>query len=294
MILIICNPASGGKRAGLVLNRFKLWAVKVQLDHTVYLTRCPQDYAGMREAYEKANPTMVVSCGGDGTANDVINGLNAYLKNTPFLILPAGSGNDYSRQVYGKLPPEKLFHLTQSQHFRHTDLGLCNDRWFLNGIGIGFDGSVARETHTNAHRLLPTTLKYYLAILKNVLFYKEFSFKTSSEGTSRKAFMLAVANGNCYGGGFMIAPRAVPDDGLLDVVEIGEISPLKRLFYIPVVHNGKHLHLEFVKHHQTTAVSIISTNRKPIPAHADGEIFESEKFDITLVKDALKIPVDSF
>jgi diacylglycerol kinase family enzyme len=49
-----------------------------------------------------------------------------------------------------------------------------------------------------------------------------------------------------------------------------------------------------VKHHQTTAVCIISTNGKAIPAHADGEIFESEKFDITLVKDALKIPVDSF
>lgn len=105
--------------------------------------------------------------------------------------------------------------------------------------------------------------------------------------------MLAVANGNCYGGGFMIAPGAVPDDGLLDVVEIGEIKPWRRPMQIPVVQRGKHLKLSFVKHHQTTSIDVYSADGNPIPAHADGEIFESDHFNIKLMRQALRIPDDS-
>lgn len=294
MILIIGNPTSGGKRAYSIFEKLAAYLKKEKLPFSPYLTTKSKDYEGMRQAYNSCTPELVVSCGGDGTANDVINALYMHLNTTPVLILPAGSGNDFSKQIYGAVSPEKLFHHCKSRHYRYADIGKCNDFYFLNGIGIGFDGSVARQTHSNANKWLPTTLKYYLAIFRNIFQYREFEFNSNRFNGIRKAFMLAVANGACYGGGFRIAPGAVPDDGLLDVVEIGPLQPMKRPFYIPVVQKGNHLRLGFVNHLQCTDIEVSSTDGSIIPAHADGEIFEDTRFEMAVLKGVLKVPVDPF
>jgi len=293
VILIIYNPVSGGKKAKQSFGLFQVYARFQQLTYVAYETAQSKDYKGITSAFDKAQPHLVISCGGDGTANDVVNALYRpeYVNEVPLLVLPAGSGNDFSTQLYGKKKPKDLFTMIQEHQVKKVDLGECNKSLFLNGIGIGFDGSIAQNTSSNKNRILPTTLKYYLAIFKNLFVFNEFDYHTSANRTNRKGFIVAISNGNCYGGGFKIAPNAKLDDGLLDVVEIGAVSKIKRPIYIPIVEKGKHLNLSFVTHHQTQHIEIKSGSLQQLQAHADGEHFEAHTFKIEVLLAALPVPV---
>ena len=293
MILFLINPLSGGKKAKRTFRQFLHFAQLNNLSFNAYETLQSKDYKGIKTVFDTCQPKLVVSCGGDGTANDVVNALYrpANKNQTPLLVLPAGSGNDFSTQLYGKKRPEELFSLCLKHTLRKVDLGLCNEHIFLNGIGIGFDGSIAQYTSSNSNRFLPTSFKYYLAIFKNIFFYNEFDYHTSENQATRKGFIVAISNGNSYGGGFKIAPKALLDDGLLEVVEIGAVAKFKRSFYIPKVEQGKHLNLSFVSHHQTQQIAIKATGVNKLQAHADGEHFEANDFKIEVLQGALPVPV---
>lgn len=288
MILIICNPHSGGNRAKKVLQLLEEFCRQHKLEHVVYLTQKPADHAGMRQIFNQHVYRMVVSCGGDGNAHDVLNALYATQNPTPLLVLPAGSGNDYSTQLYGKSTPAELFPMLKQSKTGFTDVGQCNNLLFINGIGIGFDGDIAQKTASNKNRWLPTWLKYYTAILKNVIFYKEQAYNINGK-PNEKAFMIAAANGHCYGGGFKIAPGALLNDGLLNVVIIGKLAAFLRPFYIPIVQKGKHLNMNIVEHFTTEKVEITTVANSPLPAHADGECFAAEKFTIQVLRAYLPV-----
>ena len=93
--------------------------------------------------------------------------------------------------------------------------------------------------------------------------------------------MISVANGKRYGGGFHVAPNAILTDSLLDVSIVGRISPIKRMKYLPVIEKGEHLNLDFIKYRQTSKIIIQSSTK--LHAHADGEYFQSDYFDIEIL-----------
>ncbi len=290
-VLIIYNAKSGGGKARKVLIKLKSFLDNSHIEFLEYLTKKRFDTDGIFKAFDGYKPTLVVTCGGDGTAHDTVNALLP--TNIPFLILPAGSGNDFATMLYGQQKTETLFPKIKNPMTRQVDLGICNGRYFLNGIGLGFDGAIARQTQQNKSGLLPTRLKYYLAILKNILRFRSFyCLITRNEKTLRvKTFMIAVANGPYYGGGFKIAPKATIQDGLLDIVHIGEMTTIKRPFYIPKVKRGKHLHLPFVQHEQLREVKFYSVDGESIPAHADGEDITASYFEAGVKAGALCVLV---
>jgi diacylglycerol kinase (ATP) len=89
-----------------------------------------------------------------------------------------------------------------------------------------------------------------------------------------------VANAKRYGGGFLVAPRALVNDGLLDLAIVGKISPLKRMRYLPVIEKGAHLELPFIRYDQAPVVKI--TSPQNLHAHLDGEYMFASEFDISL------------
>ena len=95
---------------------------------------------------------------------------------------------------------------------------------------------------------------------------------------NQECFMINIANGKAYGGGFKVAPKASITDGLLDLNIVGEIASFKRLYYIPIIEKGKHLKLSFIKYHQTGKVEIKAS--LSLPAHIDGEYFTDDRFMI--------------
>lgn len=217
--------------------------------------------------------------GGDGTVNYFVNRYNDIKK--PLCIFNGGTGNDFYALLYGKTTTEaQLNHVLHSTP-KPIDAGRCNERYFLNGVGIGFEGAVAKSLQ--GVKKFGGKTSFMLAILKHILFYKEQDYTISSaeKTVAGKFLMISIANGTRYGGGFYVAPMAKADDGLLDANLVKPLSPVKRLRYLPVIEKGKHLHLPFIDYYNTRKI-IIKSNRV-MQAHLDGEYLESNEFNIEIL-----------
>ncbi len=217
--------------------------------------------------------------GGDGTLNYFVNQFNDIKK--PLCIFNGGTGNDFHALLYGKINLTDQVELVLRSKPRPMDAGKCNERYFLNGVGIGFDGAVAKSL-TGKNKYAGKT-SFLISILKHIFLYKEQWYSiTSEERTIENSFfMISIANGTRYGGGFYVAPLAQPDDGLLDVNLVKKLSPLKRLRYLPVIEKGKHLSLHFIDYFNTK--KIIITSNRIIQAHLDGEYSESKDLTIEIL-----------
>jgi len=217
--------------------------------------------------------------GGDGTVNYFVNQYNDIKK--PLCIFNGGTGNDFYALLYGKkMVEEQVEHILNSSP-KPIDAGKCNEKYFLNGVGIGFDGAVAKSLQ-GVNKFGGKT-SFMLSVLKHIFFYKEHHYTiTSAEKTVEGNFlMVSVANGTRYGGGFFVAPLAKPDDGLLNSILVKPLSIFKRLKYLPVIEKGKHLNLPFIDHYNTKQITIKS--REPIQLHLDGEYMESNELVIEVL-----------
>lgn len=281
-VLVVGNPLAHGGTALKQYHQFLtfLEAQKHIAFHS-YLTKKCFDEEGISEAIQSFLPNIISVIGGDGTINDVLNVPQA--RKCILHLIPAGSGNDFSKLINGKLNNHEAFRLANSDKTGKFDTGICNDRYFLNGVGIGFDGSVAKETILTK---LPfsTSWKYWIAILRNILFYRstEMSIEVNHQTINQKAFMVSVANGKEYGGGFCISPLSEPSDRLLNLVIINQINPLARLRYIPIVKKGNHLGLSIVSHQTTDCVVIESA--QTVNAHLDGELMSGKRFEVKIAE----------
>lgn len=217
--------------------------------------------------------------GGDGTLNYFINRYPAITK--PLCIFKGGTGNDFHALLYGNTTVEEQVALVLQSKPKPIDTGRCNEKFFLNGVGIGFEGAVAKSLQ--GVKKWSGKTSFMFSILKHIFFYKEQLYSVSSGEKTKEAdyLMISVANGTRYGGGFYVAPLARPDDGLLDANLVSPLSPFKRLRYLPVIEKGKHLGLPFIDHYQTRKIMIRSN--RPIQAHLDGEYLESNELQIEIL-----------
>ncbi len=217
--------------------------------------------------------------GGDGTVNYFVNQFNDLKK--PLCIFNGGTGNDFYALLYGKTTVEKQVDYVLRINPKPIDAGKCNERYFLNGVGIGFEGAVVKSLQ-GVHKWGGKT-SFMMSILRHILFYKEQEYTISSaeKTVEGKMLMISIANGTRYGGGFYVAPLAKPDDGLFDANLVKPLSPLKRLRYLPVIEKGKHLGLSIVDYFNTRQITI--TSNQTIQAHLDGEYLESREMRITML-----------
>lgn len=161
------------------------------------------------------------------------------------------------------------------------DLGKCNDKYFLNGAGIGFEGAVVKSMSNK--KKLPGKTSFMLTILKKIFFYKEAYYKVTCDEIYIKKYLmlLSVMNGRRAGGGFKIAPESAADDGWLDVVTVHRLNIFMRLRYLPVMEKGKHLKLPFITYFRTK--KIIIEGSVPVEAHLDGEYYTTAKMEIEIL-----------
>lgn len=278
---IIVNPISG-RGAGLA----SVPTIKTYLDikkqaYDILLTERPGHAIELAQAAISAGYDVVVGVGGDGTANEIINGLmqaqKAGLGSAVMGILAVGRGNDFA---YGMHIPAGLElglqTLTNGRQDR-IDVGLVTGgdypqgRYFGNGVGIGFDAVVGFEA------LKMTWLSgfpnYIVAALKTIfLYYHAPVIRLEYDGhtVNLSALMVSVMNGRRMGGGFMMAPDSSNIDGLLDLCIARQVSRGRIFALIP----------HFLKGDQATQESISTARAKRVavtalegvlPVHADGE-----------------------
>lgn len=226
-------------------------------------------------------PTIVV-IGGDGTINEAANGLfraSGGHATIPIGIVPAGSGNDFVK-LLGIPVNDVSVAVNRILHgnVRHVDVGRAGSRYFINGLGWGFDGMVALEAVKITR--LRGFLLYGWALLKVLRRYRAAPVTVTIDGrpVSDNVVMVAITNGACHGGGFWICPHARLDDGHLDICVARNMSMLPLLKVVLQVTRGAHTNNPNVWF--KTGKTIELRSDVPMPAHMDGEIFGSALTDI--------------
>jgi YegS/Rv2252/BmrU family lipid kinase len=249
------------------------------IDFDLVRTKGPWHAARLAEQAVKDGFETVVAAGGDGTVNEIINGLLAASQGgtgPKIGVIPAGSGSDFASGI--GLPTdlqEACRHIARGQN-KTIDIGRVTvagqkPRYFGNVVGVGFDGAVLIET-LKMKRLRGLTL-YLLAVLKTIFLNFEAPMTTvayDGQEMVLPAMLVSVTNGPREGGGFVIAPEARPDDGLFDVCIARDVDRLTILRLLPHFLKGTHVDLDPITMVQAQQVTISSP--EGLIAHVDGEV----------------------
>ncbi len=258
-----------------------------KLEHEIFYTERDKNGTVILEQHFNENFTDLIILGGDGTLNEAVNGLKY---DTPISIIPTGSGNDYVKCLNLGQSLEDQIETALFGQVMRVDLGLCNGRKFLNGVGVGFDGQIVADM-VREKTMIKGPAKYYYHVLKILASYapKSFSF-TDDHGThKKKLILLCIAKGTTFGGSFKLNPEAKLADGFLHVCEVGELHPIKRFLSIPALSKGKHGRLKEVRFFKTN--SLIIENQTELNAHIDGEYFGNPPFKFSVMEKALQVRV---
>ncbi len=206
--------------------------------------------------------------GGDGTLNYFINQYPDCTK--PLALFKGGTGNDFAWRLYGNKSREAQLEQVLRADIKKVDIGKCNDQYFINCLGVGFDGEILNSM--KSIRILGGHIGYLLAVIKKIFFFKEYTYtiQSKNEQWQEKFLLVMVVNSNRSGGGFFVAPDAAIDDGKLDMVLCKKLPIWKRLKYLPVIQKGKHLHLPYIIHRMGHSFHIQC--EKELAIQIDGEL----------------------
>lgn len=214
---------------------------------------------------------VVIVCGGDGSVNELIQGLRG--SGCIGGVIPSGSGNDFSRGIGLSLNPSQEISTIGERMVADIDtIEITVDgvpSIFQNTLGIGFDGWA---NHFASSTTFPTgKLKYMVAALKSAWYHTPQRFELIVDGQveSCDALMITLANGGIEGGGFYVAPEARPDDGFLDVVIIKPMGKFSLLCRLPFLLFRKQPHFRAIVRRRCREIVIACDDS--MAAHADGE-----------------------
>jgi diacylglycerol kinase (ATP) len=269
-IALVCNPTRENEKSLRITGSIEILLSGMDIHHKVFTSAWPQTFNEFTEVW---------IIGGDGTINWFINQYPSI--QLPLALFGGGSGNDFHWMLYGNKTTEQQVEQVLEGVPQLVDAGVCNEKLFLNGVGIGFDGAIVHDLL--GKKKLAGKASYLLSILKQMVGYHEKPCVLQMPGETIKqdCFMISVANGRRYGGGFHVTPNAILIDGLLDINIVGKISPIKRMKYLPVIEKGEHLNLDFIKYRQTDKIIISSPTK--LHAHLDGEYIYADVFDIEIL-----------
>ena len=267
--VFIINPISGNKNGLKAAKIIEDYCVENKLLFKIIYTNSNNNAQEIASYYKNNKNVIIYSVGGDGTLNEVINGMHDGIANLS--IIPTGTGNDFYKCVK-KFNGNKI------------DLGKVNDKYFINIASIGFDAEVANLANTYKEKNLPNKLVYILSLIKNYFSYKNIEVRSNERKKCITIF--TVCNGSYYGGGFKINPNAKLDSGLFDIVEADSLNKLQILNLLTKLAKSNHLTDKKINYYNTDNISIESNI--PLICNVDGEIIKDNKFNFIIKKQAIE------
>jgi len=280
-LFVVCNPTAGRGRGGRLLDPL-LQALRRSGPVEAGVSREPGDEARLaREAAERGF-RRVVALGGDGTWSNVANALIASGRDVELGLVPGGTGSDLAKSLGvpgGDL--EAAAAIAAGDRVRAIDVGRIGERRFTNIAGFGYD--VAVLEHSKTVPVLKGSAVYIYSALRQLVSFRGFSVEMEVDGggwRQRELLMLIVANARVFGGSFRIAPGALLDDGLLDVVCFGNVSTAGRFRLMLRLLRGTHLADEAVDHLRVRSLGL----RFPAPPRyeVDGEWNQGESAEVAV------------
>jgi len=284
--LAIVNPAAGkGKGARIALGlAAELADAGLHVD--VISTPGPGEAARLASHAVEEGYERVFAVGGDGTANEVANGLVD--TSVAMGLYPIGSGNDFARALGYPRKQQKIAAFLAQAQPRRIDVGEVNGRVFLNAAGVGIDGHVAERIIASA-RVVGPTLGYFVGALVSIMTYRPRQMRVTIDGTTREGRMLVVvaANGTHFGSGMHVAPNARLDDGLLDIVVGGDLSRWASLVALAKLYRGTHVDGRTILSFRAPALEVELA--EPLPMQADGEASRASALHVRIRPRALTV-----
>jgi diacylglycerol kinase (ATP) len=279
-VAIILNGLSGKKK--LFYSRL-LPVIREHATVDVFETRSRTDAFDFSARAVSENYDLIVAAGGDGTINQVVNGMlksNALAEQLPVLtILPVGSGNDFARTVNITLRGEDLKKRLTSLTPNWIDVGLItfqkdsqeHHSYFINVASAGMAPDVLSRMSSGKKRL-GSAIAYYVAILVTFWSYRcmNVTVKTSAWQWNDKLRTLAIGNGKFFGSGLCIAPDAKPDDGVFSAFVCGAVSVLDFIRYTNTLKSSRKITHPKIEYKTTKKLEL--TSESPCRIEADGEL----------------------
>lgn len=299
-IKIILNPVAGRGYSGRVESEISRCLKEEGLDFDLVHTEKKGHAIELAEQAVYDGFEIIAAAGGDGTTNEVINGLMAASErggkvNFTLALFPTGSGNDFSYSAGVPTDFQQVCRLIANGKTRIVDLGRVTvpgkePRFFDNQLGIGFDGVVTLEAR-KFKRVRGMAL--YLPVVLKTVFLTNKAARVTIEYDNKKlelaTVQVSIANGIREGGGFYMAPGAKLDDGYFDLIIVGEIGKLAMLGIIPKFMKGTH-----IQHKATTtlrAKKVTITSEDDLVAHFDGEMLctDGHRIECEIVPQCLRV-----
>jgi len=223
--LVVVNPQTGSK-GQRYLTKLSNILLSKKMSYDIFYTKADSQLTEKKLSGKLNNYSDIVSIGGDGTLNMLCNVLA--FKNISLGIIPCGTGNDFSRHIYNNLIDIMTTVIKDSSI--KVDLGKCNDRYFINVLGVGYDAMVAEKTKDD-NKVVFRSFFYLWNALKYLPFYKEKNFHVTGGNLNKNeaTFMAVFGNGSFFGSGMNIAPNADITDGILDCCCVGKLGFVKKV-----------------------------------------------------------------
>jgi YegS/Rv2252/BmrU family lipid kinase len=297
---VIVNPIAGAGRTAKkwpqIMGLLKSIGLRFEYD----VTEAPGHAIELAKSAAKKGYELVVSVGGDGTINEIVNGLyNAgNIRDVTLGIISTGAGADYIRTIGVHRHYKEACHCLMNSRKLVVDLGVVEyvnngqitKRLFVNFAGLGFDAEVVKAT-TQRFKALGSTPSYLMGLLSTFLFYetKQVSLILDGQPEERRVWTILMSNGKYGGGGMLAAPNADPADGLLDVVVIGDLSKLDLLKSLPRIYKGTHLSHPKVIVKRAREIDI--RPRQQMSLQADGELLGQAPAHVYMLPAALNVAI---
>jgi len=286
--VFIINPIAGNGFAKTIVPTLEDMIKKYNVEAEIVFTERPGHATELSGIYLERGFNYIIGVGGDGTLNEIARPL-INKRDVTIGIIPAGTGNDFI-QILG-FPNrfgDKEWEIFFKGEIIAMDVGSCNGMIFLNGMGLGFDAQVAAENYTEPGKVKKGGKhKYIWHIIKTILFFREkkMSVITAEGKNETDCFINTIAIGRRFAGGFFLTPKAIANDGLLDICMIKKLGLLERFKLLLKVPEGKHITEKKVNYYQTSGMNLEFS--EVVPFHVDGELNFSRTMDVSILPEAL-------
>lgn len=300
--MVVVNPNAGNRKGEKDWPKISSHLDLYGFDFTPVFTKNRSHAISLTMSMIEKGYRRIIVVGGDGTLNEVINGIFLQKACNPGELIvgmiPVGTGNDWGRTYQYPKKYKKAIRVIQRHRTFKQDIGYVtyhdehgnHDRYFANMSGMGYDALVAQKTNRMKESGRGGSLAYLINIFAGLFQYRYSSFRVDVDGKEVfRGRVLSMNIGICKynGGGLMQLPEAIPDDGLLDVTIIKATARINIFKHINKLYDGSFVRLKFVNTYRGEKCSVISSPPGSVFLEADGESLGHSPLEFSVLPKAL-------
>jgi diacylglycerol kinase (ATP) len=300
-VVFFVNPAAGNGAAGQRWAELAHVAAQAGLHGETLLSEAPGHLTELAGQAVASGAHRLVVVGGDGTINEVVNGILATgYTGLELAVVPRGTGDDFARSLGLPTRPEEAFRIAAEGSLRTIDAGRASfqdwngsprERYFVNFAGAGISGAIARRGAATSRRM-GAKPAYLWATVAVFLRWKSVPMRVDLDEATRSAVLyeVLVANGPYTAGGMRVAPDAVPDDGQFDTILIGDFTKAEFAMTFPKIYRGTHVGHRKIEVVRASTVGVSADELLPVVLDGEQPGTTPARFEIVPAALRLRVP----